>query len=363
MQTSRLKNIRNNDRLIYGRGSIGQLGDILKPQRHLNDGYVVFVVDDYFEGKSLVTSLPKEPNDQLFYVDVNQYEPKTEQIDDLRDRILLSGGIPAVIVGIGGGSAMDIAKAVSVMLTNPGPSSDYQGLDLAKIPGVYSVGIPTVSGTGAECSTTAVLTGPIKKLGIKCEYTPFNQIVLDPDLIASVPKNQWFYTGMDTYIHDMESSSGMFYNTFSAAYGDQSIELCHDVFLRDGCGQSPENDEKLMVASLFGGLSLTYSEVGVCHALSYGLSYVFGTRHGYANCMAFNHLEEYYGDSVKDFKRMVEIHEIDLPQNQSANWTEEEIRRMAEISYNLPHMWHHALGPDWATKISIEQIMDLFRRM
>ncbi len=363
MQTSRLKNIRNNDRLIYGRGSIAQLGDILKSQRSKNEKYVVFVIDDYFQGKDLINTLPLEDRDQIYYVDVNQYEPKTEQIDNLRDGILKAHGLPAIIVGIGGGSAMDIAKATSVMLTNPGPSSDYQGLNLAKIPGVYSVGIPTVSGTGAECSTTAVLTGPVKKLGIKCDYTPFNQIVLDPDLIASVPKNQWFYTGMDTFIHDMESSSGMFYNTFSAAYGDQSIELCYDVFLRDGCGQSPENDEKLMVASLFGGLSLTYSEVGVCHALSYGLSYVLGTRHGYANCLAFNHLEEFYGKSVQDFKRMVDLHEIDLPQNQSAQWSEEEVRKMAEISYNLPHMWHHALGPDWEQKINIEQIMELFRRM
>ncbi len=363
MQTSRLKNIRNNDRLIYGRGCLSMLGDIIKDKRELNNKYVVYVIDDYFINKPLVAKLPIESNDQIHYVDVNQYEPKTEQIDNLRDTILQKSGLPAIIVGIGGGSAMDIAKATSVMLTNPGPSSDYQGLNLAKIPGVYSIGIPTVSGTGAECSTTAVLTGPIKKLGIKCDYTPFNQIVLDPDLIATVPKNQWFYTGMDTFIHDMESSSGMFYNTFSAAYGDQSIELCYDVFLREGCGQNEINDEKLMVASLFGGLSLTYSEVGVCHALSYGLSYVFGTRHGYANCLAFNHLEEYYGNAVSDFKKMVELHDIDLPQNQSENWTEDEIHRMAEISYNLPHMWHHALGPDWENKISIPQIMDLFRRM
>ncbi len=336
MQTSRLKNIRNNDRLIYGRGSISQLGDILRPERSRNNNYVVYIIDDYFLEKIVIDNLPVEEHDKLYYVNVNEYEPKTEQIDELRDAILENGGQPAVIVGIGGGSAMDIAKATSVMLTNPGPSSDYQGLNLAKIPGIYSVGIPTVSGTGAECSTTAVLIGPVKKLGIKCDYTPFNQIILDPDLIATVPKNQWFYTGMDTFIHDMESSSGMFYNTFSAAYGDQSIELCYDIFLREGCGQNPENDEKLMVASLFGGLSLTYSEVGVCHALSYGLSYVFGTRHGYANCLAFNHLEEYYGESVRDFKKMVEIHNIDLPQNLSKDWSEDEIRQMAKISYNLP---------------------------
>lgn len=358
-----LKNIKNVEKLIYGRGSFSQLGDLIKPLKGVNNGYTVYIVDHYFIGKPLIDQLPQEDKDKIIYVDVDQYEPKTSQVDAIRDEILAYNGLPDCLVGIGGGSAMDIAKAVSLMLTTPGPSSDYQGLNLIDKPGVYKIGVPTVSGTGAECSTTAVLTGPVKKLGIKCEYTVFNQIVLDPDLIASVPKNQWFYTGMDTYIHDMESSSGIFYNTFAAAYGDQSIELCKDVFIREGAGQNPINDEKLMVASLFGGLSLTYSEVGVCHALSYGLSYVFGTRHGFANCLAFNHLEEYYGDAVREFKDMVAMHDIDLPQNLAAGWSEDEIRQMSEVSYNLPHMWHHALGADWKNKISVEQIMDLFRRL
>ena len=358
-----LKNIKNVEKLIFGHGSFNQLGDLVEPLRNENEKYVVYIVDHYFKGKPLVDQLPVEEHDRVFFVDVDQYEPKTSQIDELRDEILQYRGIPAVLVGIGGGSAMDIAKATSLMLCTEGSSSEYQGLNLISKPGVYSIGVPTVSGTGAECSTTAVLTGPVKKLGIKCEYTVFNQIILDPSLIASVPKNQWFYTGMDTFIHDKESSSGIFYNTFAAAYGDQSLELCYDVFLKDGCGQSPINDEKLMVASLFGGLSLTYSEVGVCHALSYGLSYVFGTRHGLANCIAFNHLEEYYGDAVEDFKKMVDIHQIDIPSNLASTWSEDEIRQMSEVAYNLPHMWHHALGPDWASKITIEQIMDLYRRL
>ena len=80
---------------------------------------------------------------------------------------------------------MDIAKALSLMLTNEGSSTLYQGLNLIKKPGIYHVGVPTISGTGAEVSMTAVLTGPVKKLGLKCEWTVFNQIVLDPELIAT----------------------------------------------------------------------------------------------------------------------------------------------------------------------------------
>jgi 3-deoxy-alpha-D-manno-octulosonate 8-oxidase len=357
------KNIKNIDKIVFGNGSFSQLEDILKPHRIENNKYFVFIVDDFFAGKELANQLPAYEEDMVFFIDASHDEPKTGQIDRLRDEIIDLKGTPSGIVGIGGGSIMDIAKALSVMVNNPGSSTKYQGLNLVKNPGIYHVGIPTISGTGAECSTTAVLTGPEKKLGIKCEWTPFNQLILDPKLTLTVPKNQWFYTGMDTYIHCIESASGRLYNTFAKAYGDQSIELCKDVFLRENSGQSLENSEKLMVASLFGGLSLSYSEVGVCHALSYGLSYVLGTRHGLANCIAFNVLEDYYPDAVGDFKAMVEKHGIDLPKNMAKDWTDEQVTRMAEISYALSHMWDHAIGEDWKEKVTLDIIKELFYRM
>ena len=86
-------------------------------------------------------------------------------------------------MGIGGGSIMDIAKAISLMFTNEGSSVLYQGLNLIKKPGIYHLGVPTISGTGAEVSMTAVLTGPVKKLGLKCDWTVFNQVILDPELL------------------------------------------------------------------------------------------------------------------------------------------------------------------------------------
>jgi 3-deoxy-alpha-D-manno-octulosonate 8-oxidase len=66
---------------------------------------------------------------------------------------------------------------------------------------------------------------------------------------------------MDTYIHCIESESGIRNNAFSLAYGEQALKLCREVYLGEKSGQTPENNDKLMVASLMGGLSLTYSEV------------------------------------------------------------------------------------------------------
>lgn len=357
------KNFKNIDKVCYGKGAFDQLDEILAPVRVQNDKFMVFIVDNYFKGKELESRVPVHPEDLIFFEDVDDHEPTTEQVDRLRDAILAEKGKPSGIIGIGGGSIMDIAKALSLMVNNEGSSSLYQGLNLVKNPGIYHLGVPTTAGTGAECSMTAVLTGPVKKLGLKCDWTVFNQAILDPDLVATVPRNQWFYTGMDCFIHCIESESGIFYNEFSRAYGDQALKLCRDVFTGENSGQNEENNEKLMIASLFGGLSLTYSEVGACHAFSYGLSYVFGMRHGFANCIAFNHLEEFYGEAVKEFKDMVVFHKIDLPQNLSANWTDEEISRMADVAYNLGHMWTHAMGYNWKEKLTKEYLMEVYRRM
>jgi 3-deoxy-alpha-D-manno-octulosonate 8-oxidase len=77
----------------------------------------------------------------IFFEDVDPHEPTTEQVDRLRDQILASKGKPAGIIGIGGGSVMDIAKALALMINNEGSSSLYQGLNLVKNPGVYHLGV------------------------------------------------------------------------------------------------------------------------------------------------------------------------------------------------------------------------------
>ncbi len=355
------KNFKNIEKVCYGRGSFSMMEGILADKRE--GGFFVFLIDQYFRGKELEGRLPVTDEDVIRFIDVDPHEPTTEQIDGLRDEILNVRGLPAGVIGIGGGSIMDIAKALSLMFTNEGSSTLYQGLNLINKPGIYHLGVPTISGTGAEVSMTAVLTGPEKKLGLKCDWTVFNQVILDPELIASVPRDKWFYTGMDTYIHCIESENGALNNAFSHAYAEQSLKLCRDIFLGEEAGQTPENDDKLMVASLMGGLSLTYSEVGVCHALSYGLSKILDEKHCYANCLAFQHLEDYYPEGVREFKTMLTKHNIILPQGLSASWSDETITAMAKVAYNLPHMWRHAVGEDWQDKVTLGDIEGLFRRL
>jgi 3-deoxy-alpha-D-manno-octulosonate 8-oxidase len=357
------KNFKNIDKVVFGRGSFSNMAGILAEKRNENGQFFLFLVDHYFANHPLLDRIPAEAADVVKLIDLDPQEPTTQQIDELRDEVLQSKGIPAGVIGIGGGSIMDIAKAISLMFTNEGSSTLYQGLNLIKKPGIYHLGVPTISGTGAEVSMTAVLTGPEKKLGLKCDWTVFNQVILDPELIASVPTDKWFYTGMDTYIHCIESENGTLNNAYSHAFAEQALKLCRDIYLGEQAGQTAANDDKLMVASMMGGLSLTYSEVGICHALSYGLSKILHEKHCYANCIAFQHLADYYGEGVAEFKQMLTRHNIQLPQGLSKNWSSDTITAMAQVAYNLPHMWNHAIGADWKEKVTLHTIEELYRRL
>jgi len=346
--------------VVYGRGSFNQLDEIIKPNRREN-APMIFLVDHYFEGKELPERIQLRGNDKIIFVDVT-YEPKTTYVDRLANELKAEFGTVSGIIGIGGGSAMDLAKAVSLMMNNPGSSADYQGWDLVKHPGVYKAGIPTLSGTGAEVSRTTVLTGPEKKLGMNSDFTPFDQIVLDPELTTNAPANQRFYTGMDCYIHCIESLTGTYLNEFSKSYGEKALELCREVFVTKDKWDS-ESDDKLMMASYAGGMSIAYSQVGVAHAVSYGLSYLLGTKHGIGNCIVFDKLEEYYPEGVKEFKYMVEKNKIDIPQNICKGLTDEQFDKMINVSLGMKPLWENALGKDWETKINRDKLRKLYESL
>jgi 3-deoxy-alpha-D-manno-octulosonate 8-oxidase len=346
--------------VVYGRGAFNQLDEILQPNRK-GDAPMIFLVDHFFQDKELASRVPLQGKDKIIFIDVT-HEPKTTYVDQLATDLKEEFGTVSGIIGLGGGSAMDLAKAVSLMMNNPGSSADYQGWDLVKKAGVYKVGIPTLSGTGAEVSRTTVLTGPTKKLGMNSDFTPFDQIVLDPELTANAPVNQRFYTGMDCYIHCIESLTGTYLNEFSKSYGEKALQLCREVYVTKDVWDD-ESDDKLMMASYAGGMSIAYSQVGVAHAVSYGLSYLLGTKHGIGNCIVFNQLEEYYPEGVKEFKYMVDKNQIDIPQQICANLSDADFDKMIDVSLGMKPLWENALGKNWEQQITRTTLRKLYERL
>lgn len=357
------KNFPMVPRVIFGRGSFNQLSEIISPKRLNIHAPFIFLVDDVFKGNAWLTSrIPLSYDDRIIFIS-SEEEPKTSQVDSLvEDIILTSRQGTSGIIGIGGGTLLDLAKAVAIMLTNEGEAKDYQGWDLVKNPAVYHVGIPTISGTGAEVSRTTVLTGPEMKLGINSDFTPFDQVILDPELTKGVSVNQWFYTGMDCFIHCVESLKGSYLNAFSKSYGDMAFQLCKEIFL-EGELTELEAQDKLMMASWHGGMSIAYSQVGVAHAMSYGLSYLLGTKHGIGNCIVFEHLEEFYPEGVSLFKAMKKKHHIELPKGICANLDDSELDIMINISLSLEPLWENAIGKNWKKIITRKKLKSLYQKM
>ncbi|MCI0512180.1 iron-containing alcohol dehydrogenase family protein [candidate division KSB1 bacterium] len=347
------KNMKVVPAITFAKGSIQQLPALIAEKQGAKD-VVVYIIDHFFKDRDLIEQVRPRCNDLIFYLDTT-HEPETETINRYGAEIKAAGrDLPVAIVGIGGGSTLDVAKAVAITLTNPGKVEGYQGWNLVKIPPVYKIGVPTLSGTGSEVSRTTVLTSPTKKQGINSDFSIFDQIILDPELLVTVPREQRFYTGMDCYIHCVESLCGTYLNEFSHGFASKALELCKQVFINDGA------DADLMVASFMGGYAIVYSEVGICHALSYGISWAFGYHHGEANSIVFNYLEDFYSEHVQNFKKMLALHQIQLPHHIAPNIDPALLEKMVDITLLMEKPLQNALGPDWRSIMTRDRIKELY---
>ena len=347
---------------LLGRGALQHLGRLLDEADESRGRRVVYLIDHFFADGTLAARLPVGPDDTVDYVDTTD-EPTTEQVDEIAAR-LRAGPRPAAVVGIGGGCTMDIAKAVSNLLTNDGRAADYQGWDLVKSPGVFKIGVPTISGTGAEASRTCVMMNSAKnlKLGMNSDFTVFDRLVLDPDLTATVPRKQYFYTGMDAYIHCIESLAGRYRHPFADALSRQALTICRDVFLADDM-QADDKREQLMVASFLGGSAIGNSFVGLVHPFSAGLSMVFHTHHCVGNCIALDALEEFYPREVDEFRRMMDAQKIELPRGLCRNLTAAQARALYDATVIHEKPLANALGDDFKSVLTFDKVAEIFARM
>jgi 3-deoxy-alpha-D-manno-octulosonate 8-oxidase len=353
-----MRNCKNVLNYLFGKGSINELKNIIDSKRENSRSIVVFIIDEFFLNHEIIEKLPINKNSDILIFASTKDEAHADYINKLLDQIKvkIKNELPIAIIGMGGGTTMDIAKVISVLLTNPGYAEDYQGWDLVKNPGIYKIGIPTICGTGAEATRTAVLTSKVKKLGINSDYSVFDQIIQDSDLMKTVPSEQFIYTAMDSYIHCVESLRGSTNDMMTIAFAQKSLELLREIFL------GKMDYDKLMVASYLGGSAVANSNVGICHPISYGLSLVLDYHHGFAVCVAFNQLEEYYPE-VAEFKQILKKQGLELPTNLLKNVTEEQMERMIKATLKNEIPLANAFGSDWKQIFNENVVREILNRI
>lgn len=356
-----MNNTKNVLNYFIGTGTFSKMGFLLDEKRKLKEDYAVIFVDHFFKYNDVI-KLDINKQDLVYYYNSDE-EPTTDVIDGYKaDIVQRKGQIkPVAIVGIGGGSTLDTAKAISNLLNNLGKAEDYQGWDLVSNPGIYKIGIPTISGTGAESSRTCVMTNYKKnlKLGMNSEYTIFDQLILDPELSRTVPKDQYFYTAMDTYIHCIESLNGSHRHAMADSYSNEALYLIDEIFSSEDM-VSDENREKLMVASYLGGASLANSFVGVIHPFSAGLSIVFGTHHCLANCIIMNVMDEFYPKETEQFREYVNKQGVKIPGGLTKNLDDEDFKKLYDSTVIHEKPLTNALGEEFKMILTPEKVRSIF---
>lgn len=369
--TGQHRNIKNIPQYVLGDGALGTVADLVALRRVAAQEMgraapAVFLIDEFFEHTKAhaVQQLGISAGDAVRYIPTTE-EPTTQGVDALMADLRGAGHVnPCVILGMGGGIVLDTAKAAANLYTNAGTAAEYQGWDLVRNAAVYKIGIPTISGTGAESSRTCVLTNYETglKLGMNSDFTLYDQLVLDPALTATVERDQYFYTGMDSYIHCIESLSGSFRNPIGDALSEEVTQLCRRVFL-GGDMMSSDRRELLMTASYLGGCALATSFVGVVHPMSAGLSVVLGIHHCLANCITMTAMDDFYPEATREFRVMVEAQGVQIPKAVCADLTDQQVMEMCKAASLHEKPLANALGPRFREVLSPKRMAALYRQM
>lgn len=192
------------------------------------------------------------------------------------------------IVAFGGGSPLDVAKAVAVVATYGGNIVDYEGGGKVKGPVVPMIAIPTTAGTGSEVTAFSVITDHSRnyKLTVVSNYLLPAYAILDPELITSVPEKTAAACGIDAMIHALEAYVSKAASPFSDIFAKEALRLIGGN-IRDYVADRTNSAacEAMMVGSLFAGIAFSHARLGNVHAMSHPVSAFFDVPHGVANAI------------------------------------------------------------------------------
>lgn len=289
-------------RTIFGTGAVNQIGRECKA---LGVSRVLLVMDRTLSKTDILVQLQgllkKDKVKAVVYPEVTpEPDPK---IADMGAELAKKEKVHCVL-GLGGGSTMDVAKAIAVLVKNEGKAVDYIGLGLIKEPGLPTIMVPTTAGTGSEVTFTSVFTmrDTKSKGGINSPFLYPHTAILDPELTLALPPDVTAYTGMDALTHAVESFTSLNAHFMSEPISLRAIEIISSN-LRGAVsnGNDIKFRENMMKGSYLAGLGLAMSGVGAVHALAYPLGALFDIPHGIANAVMLPYVLEYnyQGDTDK----------------------------------------------------------------
>ncbi|HMK33976.1 MAG TPA: iron-containing alcohol dehydrogenase [Desulfomonilaceae bacterium] len=281
-------------KIVFGTGSLLKLGEVAKDMQVRR---YLLIADPAMAENGTLDSAVNSLKTAGLNGDVFQKVDPEPYLDNAEDGARIGREAKAdLVIGMGGGSAMDTAKAAAILLTNKGKAEDYIGLNKVESPGVATLMVPTTAGTGAEVTFTAVFTNRETKAkgGINSPFLFPSVALLDPELTVSLPPNVTAATGMDALTHAVESVTSRSSTVFTEALALTAIRLIAQNLRRAVYhGNDIQARDNMLMGSLLGGLALADAGVGAAHALAYPLGGFYRIPHGLANAILIPHVMEF----------------------------------------------------------------------
>lgn len=281
-------------KIEFGSGKVRELADRV----HELGGKKVLIVTDQGIVKSGILQKVTDilESGQIEFVTYDQVKPNPRDVDCMDAYRLAKDSGADLLIGLGGGSSMDTAKAVGTLLTHGGEIRDWYGLNVLQRPISPLICIPTTAGTGSEITFFSVITDTDTKLKMNIldiRVAP-KIALLDPELTVTLPTHVTASTGMDALTHAIEAYTCTISEPITDALALYAIDLIVKylpIAVRDG--SDIEARKSMLAASLIAGIAFGNSDVGGVHCMAEALGGLYDTPHGVANSMLLPYVFEY----------------------------------------------------------------------
>jgi len=289
-------------RVIFDENAVDQLGALT---RELGGRRILLVTDPGIlragHVERALHALQKEPLEVFIFSEVEE-NPTTRHVENGVQFAKANASID-LIIGLGGGSAMDCAKGINFLLTNGGKMEDYWGVDKAAKPMLPSIGIPTTAGTGSEAQSFALISQEKTHIKMACgdKKARFRAVILDPNLVKTAPPKVAALAGIDAISHAVESYVCTRRNPISQMFAREAWRLLEQSF--EVILKKPENiaaQSNMLLGAHLAGAAIENSMLGAAHASANPLTAAYGVPHGIAIGSMLPHVIRFNSAIVND---------------------------------------------------------------
>lgn len=354
-----------NTKIFFGKNSTNEVFSFLSS---INLNKLAFVIDSNLREVVAFNNLIEEFESigkgiyRVEYIDANE-EPTYDYLDQVAEKF--RDEVPDVLLGVGGGTILDLTKGIGILLKNPGKAIEYRGMDLVKKIGVPVVCYPSTAGTGSEVTHTASFIDAKSKtkLGINGRNVAPICGVIYPELTFTCPKKVTMGSGLDAMLHAIEAVSARTATPLTSMLGSKAFSILYSNFRK--VISEPNNynaREGMLLGSYYAGIAMMNAGGGPASGISYPLGVHYGVPHGIAGGIFLPHVfdynvnNEYLGyaevyDQLPDAEHNLDIKEKSIDFLKKVDLLYSDIC----VPKKLSDWGWHDIDSDILTNLTIEQ--------